>query len=611
MTDFTDPVTGKVCLKNFIEYTPAYASAAAAYDAWASAIGVSNAGSDVNFGTDSNILDRYFDIVVTPIDGTSTRMAVGMDGLFLYGSTVADPGSTFNGSYGTGGVFMTVNYNNADNYPTILIGAQFTTGVSSADYLFGNLTKVRASTSGPPTLIGIIYRGTGTIGTGQTIQTITAFKLTTTQIEIYVTNPTATDESIYVVAANQNTNTVSAASRVKTGIISSTVRFMSDDLAYYRPTIPDGIQIVDAVPVNWNATDVLADTPAFYATPIWVWGQTLTGNIGIAQTYKIDYGQLIADLIKMQDPATPAMRYSGLLADVPFMADAIAAGFPESVADAIGVSSVLYGSLSLTVLAGLGFLDTASPQLRYTQLVTNLIAVHDDLRRFFAGTIAENIGVQESLTPTYRPSPVVVDAINLASSLTPTMTFRVIAEETLQLTDIELLQMIFSGVVEDGIQVTAGYLAPGDEFTTWSVNTRTSAVTEYKGYAFNSFAKLGNGYIGASDSGLYRLSGDTDNAASIIADIKSGMMQIGGFKFSSFKAAYVGLRGTGDFVLRLVTGEGVVRDYALKAQDMKTTRVNLGKGLRARFFAFELISTGSDFDLDGVELIPIVADRRV
>jgi hypothetical protein len=37
----------------------------------------------------------------------------------------------------------------------------------------------------------------------------------------------------------------------------------------------------------------------------------------------------------------------------------------------------------------------------------------------------------------------------------------------------------------------------------------------------------------------------------------------------------------------------------------------MGKGLRSRYFAFELVSTGQDFDLDTLEFIPLVADRRV
>jgi hypothetical protein len=37
----------------------------------------------------------------------------------------------------------------------------------------------------------------------------------------------------------------------------------------------------------------------------------------------------------------------------------------------------------------------------------------------------------------------------------------------------------------------------------------------------------------------------------------------------------------------------------------------MGKGQRARYFAFELISAGQDFDLDTIEFVPIVVQRRV
>ena len=38
---------------------------------------------------------------------------------------------------------------------------------------------------------------------------------------------------------------------------------------------------------------------------------------------------------------------------------------------------------------------------------------------------------------------------------------------------------------------------------------------------------------------------------------------------------------------------------------------DIGKGLSARYFAFELTTPGQDFDLDSVEFIPMMRDRRV
>jgi hypothetical protein len=173
------------------------------------------------------------------------------------------------------------------------------------------------------------------------------------------------------------------------------------------------------------------------------------------------------------------------------------------------------------------------------------------------------------------------------------------------------LQAIFSPEINEGLEITALYLAPGSEITTWAVNTRTAAVSEYTNFEFNSFAQMGNKYLAASSTGLYELVGDDDAGTDIIARIKSGLMQWGSSRFTLFKAAYLGVRGPGDFVLRMETGDGTTYDYSVTTTDMRTTKVRLGKGLRTRYFAFELISDGQDFDLDSIEFVPLVAERRV
>jgi hypothetical protein len=49
----------------------------------------------------------------------------------------------------------------------------------------------------------------------------------------------------------------------------------------------------------------------------------------------------------------------------------------------------------------------------------------------------------------------------------------------------------------------------------------------------------------------------------------------------------------------------------VSTRSMRSTKVHMGKGQRARYFSFELISTGGDFDLDTLEFVPIVVQRRV
>jgi hypothetical protein len=239
------------------------------------------------------------------------------------------------------------------------------------------------------------------------------------------------------------------------------------------------------------------------------------------------------------------------------------------------------------------------------------VQLHDVLARFFSGDLTDGLGLTQVLQ-TFRITPKQLsDAVTVGDELTPQLVLRLVVSDELNVSDEQLMRWVFSPTLAETVEFSVGYVAPDGTFTTWAVNTKTGGVTEYTNFSFNSFAQMGHKYIAASGDGLYELNGDTDDGTAIIAQIKSGFAQFGGSRFTSFKAAYLGLRATGDFVLKLETGDGKQYVYAAVAKNMQTSRVHMGKGLRARYFSFELISTGQDFDLDAVEFVPLVMQRRV
>jgi hypothetical protein len=46
------------------------------------------------------------------------------------------------------------------------------------------------------------------------------------------------------------------------------------------------------------------------------------------------------------------------------------------------------------------------------------------------------------------------------------------------------------------------------------------------------------------------------------------------------KDVYLGLRGAGDYVLKIITADGKTYIYAVNAKDAATTKVTVGKGLQ-------------------------------
>lgn len=206
-----------------------------------------------------------------------------------------------------------------------------------------------------------------------------------------------------------------------------------------------------------------------------------------------------------------------------------------------------------------------------------------------------------------------VEQMLFADQLTNRIILRVQFADDVNLDDDPLANFIYSTGFADNIVADVLYQTLGSGVTSWAINTRTNAITEYKNFAFNSVAPFGRKYVAADENGLYELNGSRDLTVNILSELAGGYLQINGAKFTGFKAAYLGVRGQGNYLLKLIGGDGTVRIYrALSNPGLMTTKIDIGKGIRTRYIAWELVNEdGQDFDLDTIEFIPMKSARRV
>ncbi len=323
---------------------------------------------------------------------------------------------------------------------------------------------------------------------------------------------------------------------------------------------------------------------------------------------------IVTDILRIAQTLSPTVKYHPVVGEALRIHLAQNVGIPRIISEHFGLhESVIKAAVGLTIIDKLKIHDSQVPTTHWHVVIAEALHLHDALGRFFGFSVTEHLGTHVTMTKQFRPNMSVTEAFHLHETLGHTLLFRANVSETFDITATQLLKTIYQQTISESLQLTAAYVSPSGNFSTWAINTRTGAVTEYENFVFNSFAQSHDRikYLGARSDGLYEINGDDDAGSAIIADIKSGMASLGGSHFSSLKAAYLGLRGEGQFYLKIITGTGVERVYSVVAQDMRTTKVNFGKGLRSRYFAFELISTGQDFDLDSIEFIPIVNQRRV
>lgn len=284
---------------------------------------------------------------------------------------------------------------------------------------------------------------------------------------------------------------------------------------------------------------------------------------------------------------------------------------PFIITEGMTFSDALRPYALYLVAEELGLTEQLAAKFTIGATIADVVTLADTLARYFGASLEEAMAIVDLVARKKQINNETSETIEITPEVSRGFYLSITAADGIEITPEQALQMQFRPTLTDALEIVSIYLDPTGGATTWAVTLSNGAVTEYTNYNFNSFAKIGNKYIAASSSGLYELNGDDDNGTDIISRLKSGLLSLGGSRFTAFKGVYLGVRGGGDYVLKLIDGNDTTYIYAIEARDMETTKVPVGKGLRSRYFAFELISTGQDFDLDSIEFLPLVSNRRV
>ena len=203
----------------------------------------------------------------------------------------------------------------------------------------------------------------------------------------------------------------------------------------------------------------------------------------------------------------------------------------------------------------------------------------------------------------------------LSASATPQLQLVLSAADGVMLPDVlsdpqQLLQLLAS----EDIVVRIGYNANDGSWTGWVMNTQVGAVTNYSGWGFNSFGTFYGQNLAASDSGLFKLGGSTDNGAAIQAQVTLATSDFDDSRLKRLGYAYLGVDAAGQLFFIVTPDDGIQRVYSVvtNAPGVHTERVGMARGIKSRYWSFQLQSVnGAAFRLDQLEVIPVLLNRRV
>lgn len=174
-------------------------------------------------------------------------------------------------------------------------------------------------------------------------------------------------------------------------------------------------------------------------------------------------------------------------------------------------------------------------------------------------------------------------------------------------------QQVISAAIEAVVYGGVAMGEPGKNLSVWSVNPESGSAA-YENFPFNSFARIGGRNYGASEAGIFELVGDDDAGTPIRASINLGKRDFGSPALKGISYAYLGVKSTGQMVVRVTTPEGKSYLYQTRSADafMATQRADFGKGLRAHYLELEIYNQdGGDFTLERLEFVVNELKRRI
>jgi hypothetical protein len=627
---FTEPHRSRDMFANVREQTSLpYATADDAYNAWCAVLSVSYVDTETPAAPTLaaiNILETKFAPV--PSAPASKVMLGHGAGLMLF-SDVVDPDETgyrYNPfSYAAGGAEI-LNWTgpNSSNVMSLVLAAQWSNhAIASQNY---NLKIHHGMNLVAPVPETIMIFTSAKAGGDPTVNPIrVAIRLRPGYFEWYVTAlsgdvPAGQHIEMAYIIGDFSTNSPTDGGFLASAF-TGTKSFVSDTTSPETRSEFATTSVVTSFlgrgAGSYEFVDAIMMLDVADALPVWNVFDTLNVHHDVIAKWLLNL--YAADVIKVKDPTNPNMIYGDQFADAALLVEKSFWTLIGLLNEGMTLADAMDATRAWLVIDKLFVQQSDNATALYGVLLQQNLRFVDGMFNFFGGDLGDGILFEAALAPLWQPTAHMAEGIVIQEFLENHLLFRVDMADTIDITFEQLTSMFFAGVIADGFDVSGAYLLPGgsplagdhntSSFTTWAINTRTQSISEYTNYQFNSFARAGRKFIASKADGLYELEGADDDGAEVLWRIRNGLSQFNGSKLNGFKAAYIGMRGEGDIMLKIILGNGREAHYKVRAKDMQTTKINIGKGLSSRYFSFELSGT-QEMDLDAVEFVPLAMNRR-
>lgn len=326
------------------------------------------------------------------------------------------------------------------------------------------------------------------------------------------------------------------------------------------------------------------------------------------------------DVVGLSDNLAVGANTTSVLSDTATITDIIQQAINQIVSDSA------MGSETFSIGAAFALIDAADAVATYSTTYNSVMLVAELIATIeaFNSVASEDIAESGALTDAY--SALVNALVNTLESAqfvdTNTALVHVIqttSDSAAGADTITSSGSLINALLTDAVLATVRLNIGGELFTGWVLNADTLAPSEYQfaDLSFNSACKHGDRYLMAADDGIYQFTNEV-GVETVMTYIKTGKMDFGSDKHKRVINSYMVYSSTGQMRLKVITSEnGQIRTHTYQmapfasSETTDTRRFDIGKGLKSRYWQFEIVGEDVDCEFDEIGMLPVILSRRI
>jgi hypothetical protein len=359
------------------------------------------------------------------------------------------------------------------------------------------------------------------------------------------------------------------------------------------------LNIIDTMHAVWDR--ILLDSFFMYDTILQGWHFTITDSLIATDAAAKSLGIAVSDILRSIDTADNKWDGTESVIDILITIDESdgVKFILRAIDESLVLTDVVRVSLVMLMLDILDFTDVLVS--KDTVNLVDTLTFTSDAYAVLHFLLNSLLDLDDGVTETPLFNDLIADSLTVTPVVLSTPTLNQVVIEIASFEDVSAASGHLFSSVADGIKLSVLVDLDDEVYECWVLNTPRFHSSIYSGFDFNSYCVFEGRAYGANKDGIYELSGDTDDGASIHDGVILSKTTFGLAQSKRLRKAYLGVTG-GTPIMVLEVEDGTRKVFTITDSDT----IQGDRDVKGRHWKLSL----AEFDsLDSIKLIPMVLAR--